>query len=200
MGLSLGGLTTTFAAYHRDLRDPRLGAAVSIAGPTAFLEQAFFQTATLPFMMIAGSADAIIPYRDNAAPIPDKVDNARLVTLQNGSHVGFANIARIFMRWFHHPDKPLCPLLLRSLERGQDGAEPILPPDADIGISSAGQPPCAMETFERAMRPAVQQMLTRLALLTFLEGTFANDPARRKQMQRYLTEVFAEENSAVSVR
>lgn len=200
VGLSLGGLTTTFAAYHRDLRDPRLSAAVAIAGPTSFLQGKFFQTTTLPFMMIAGSADAIIPYGDNAAPIPDKVDNAKLVTLHNGSHVGFADVARFFMRWFHHPDELLCPMLLRSLERERDETEPILPPDADIGISSEGEPPCEMETFERAMRPAEQQMLTRLALFAFLEATFAEDPGRRQQMQRYLTEVLGNENPAVSVR
>lgn len=200
VGLSLGGLTTTFAAYHRDLRDQRLAAAVAIAGPTAFLERKFFQTTTLPFMMIAGSADAIIPYGDNAEPIPEKVHNGSLVTLHNGSHVGFADVARIYMRWFHHPDEPLCPMLLRSLEREQHEAGPILAPDADVGISSEGEPPCEMETFERAMRPAEQQMLTSLALFAFLESTFADDTTRRQQMQRYLTEGFPAENPAVSVR
>lgn len=33
MGLSLGGMTATLAAFHPRLRDPRIGAAVSIAGP-----------------------------------------------------------------------------------------------------------------------------------------------------------------------
>lgn len=200
VGLSLGGLTSTFAAYHRQLRDPRLAAAVSIAGPTAFLEPKFFRSRNLPFMMIAGTADAIIPYADNAAPIPDKVEEGRLLTLQHGSHVGFADVARIFMRWFHHPDAPLCPLLLRSLERAAAEAEPILAPNAEIGISSAGGVPCQMETFERAMRPAEQQMLTRLGLFAFLEATFARTPARREHMTRYLTEVFAEEHPAVSLR
>ncbi|MCC5884936.1 MAG: hypothetical protein JJT88_00710 [Gammaproteobacteria bacterium] len=200
VGLSLGGLTTQFAAYHRDLRDPRLSAAVSIAGPSSFLEAKFFETASLPFLMIAGSADAIIPYGDNATPIPDKVDNGQLVTLHNGSHVGFADVARIYMRWLRHPDKPLCPLLLRSLERQSDEAEAVLAPDPDLGISTAGELPCAMEDFERAMRPADQQMFTRLALYAFLERTFAHSAARRQEMEHFLTEVFALENPEVSVR
>lgn len=200
VGLSLGGLTTTFAAYHRDLRDPRLAAAVSIAGPSSFLEPRFFETASIPFMMIAGSADAIIPYGDNAAPIPDKVSNSQLVTLHQGSHVGFADVARIYMRWFRHPDKPLCPLLLRSLDRESEEAEQMLAPDPDLGISTAGEPPCSMEHFERAMRPAEQQMLTRLALYAFLEQSFADDAAQRQQMARYLAAVLADENPAVSVR
>ncbi len=200
VGLSLGGLTTKFSAYHRDLHDPRLRAAVSIAGPSSFLEPKFFETTSLPFLMIAGSADAIISYEDNAAPIPDKVDNGQLVTLHNGSHVGFADVARIYMRWFRHPDKPLCPLLLRSLERQGDAADAILAPDPDLGISTAGEPPCAMENFERAMRPAEQQMLTRLALYAFLERTFADSAERRQAMEHYLTETFAHENPEVSVR
>ena len=35
MGLSLGGLTTTLVAFHPTLGDPRIRAAVSIAGPSA---------------------------------------------------------------------------------------------------------------------------------------------------------------------
>ncbi len=200
VGLSLGGLTTQFAAYHRDLRDPRLAAAASIAGPSAFLERRFFQTTDMPFMMIAGTADAMVPYEDNAAPIPDKVDNGLLVTLHNGSHVGFAGVSSTYMRWFRHPDRWVCPLLLRGLDREDDEAEPILVPDSDLGISTAGELPCTMETFERAMRPADQQMLTRLALYAFLEQALADDPDRQRQMARYLTEVFAMENPPATVR
>jgi hypothetical protein len=49
IGLSLGGLTTTLAAFHPWLRDPRIAAAVSIAGPAAMFSPAFFATADVPF-------------------------------------------------------------------------------------------------------------------------------------------------------
>lgn len=200
VGLSLGGLTTQFAAFHRHLLEPRLKAAVSIAGPSSFLESDFFESNTIPFLMIAGSADAIIPYETNAAPIPDKVSNGRLVTLQHGSHVGFADPARLYMRWFHHPDRPLCPLLLRSLDRQSSETEPLLAADPALGVTEPEELPCAMEDFPRAMRPAVQQMLTRLALLAFLDEVFADSEGRRHDMARYLNDVFASENPAVSVR
>jgi hypothetical protein len=57
----------------------------------------------------------------------------------------------------------------------------------------------AMTSFPRAMRPAQQQMLTRLAVYAFLESQFANSPERRQQMIRYLASVFAAENKSVSV-
>jgi predicted dienelactone hydrolase len=202
VGLSLGGLTTQLAAYHRDVREPRLAAAVSIAGPSAFLERTFFQTRDMPFMMIAGSTDAIVPYEANAEPIPGKVGNGWLVTLDQGSHVGFAGAsANRFFRWAEHPDKVICPLLLRNLDRNgsDDCVAPILAPDPAIGISTSGAAPCTKQTFARAMRPADQQMLTRLAVYAFLEKVFARDAERRRQMDRYLATQFASENPAAAV-
>ncbi|MEX0904067.1 MAG: hypothetical protein WDZ76_15260 [Pseudohongiellaceae bacterium] len=199
VGLSLGGLTTHLAGFHRDARDERLSAAVSIAGPSAVLERTFFETANIPFMMIAGSSDAIVPYQANAAPIPSKVDDSLLVTLDRGSHTGFAGIASVLFRWFHHPDELVCPLLLDGLSSEGNQAEPMLVPDPRLGISNSNVVPCTMETFDRAMRPAEQQMLTRLAVYAFLESVFAADTERRQQMEAYLRTVFAQENFAAQV-
>jgi len=200
VGLSLGGLTTQLVAFHRDVRDPRLNAAVSIAGPSTFLEPRFFETSDIPFMMIAGSADAAIPYATNAAPIPSKANGSLLVTLDQGSHVGFAGMSATFFRWFRHPDQLICPLLLNNLDLEASQAEPILTADAEIGISISEEVPCMTETFNRAMRPADQQMLTRLALYAFLEQEFSHDTEQRQQMQRYLKIGFEAENPAVRVK
>jgi predicted dienelactone hydrolase len=205
VGLSLGGLTTQLAAYHREVRDPRLGAAASIAGPSAQLETRFFETADLPFLMIAGSTDAIVPYDTNAAPIPAKAANSLLVTLDQGSHVGFASAATTLFRWADHPDSVVCPMLLRSLRNGSGEGPRGLEPDADLGIvaagaaEAAGAAPCTIERFDRAMRPGDQQMLTRLALYAFLENVFSADPERRRQMAEFLETGLAAEHSAVTV-
>src|SRR5271154_1614259 len=58
VGLSLGGLTTELVAFDPKLRDPRIRAAVSMAGPTQFLMPEFFESNTA-FMYIGGTADAI---------------------------------------------------------------------------------------------------------------------------------------------
>lgn len=201
VGLSLGGLTTQLAAYHPEARDPRIQTAVSIAGPSAMLEREFFQTANMPFMMVGGTDDAIVPYDMNAAPMPDKVNNSLLVTLEGGSHVGFVTIASTFLRWFDHPDALVCPMLLAGLENG-GGSRPetIMTPNPAIGISATVSEPCPSDNFNRAMRPGQQQMLTRLAVYAFLERTFAADPSRRQAMQMYLESGLAEENAEVSIR
>ena len=196
-GLSLGGLTSQLTAFHRDSRDPRIAAAVSIAGPTVFLTPRFFSTSNMPFMMIAGTADAVVPYAAHAAPIPQKSPQSLLVTLQGGTHMGFTSMASSLMRWFHHTDELACPMLLSRLENGNAPAVEVLLPDAGIGISANAAMPCTMTEFERAMRPSEQLMLTRLAMLSFLESVFAADPARRELMETFLTRELAQEQSSV---
>lgn len=197
-GLSLGGLTTQIAAFHRDARDPRIVAAASIAGPAEFLTPTFFSTSNMPFMMIAGTRDAVIPYEENALPILDKAPQSVLVSLEGGSHTGFARIASTLMRWLDHPDKLICPMLTRGLENGRQAGEPSIAPDARIGISVAQGERCAMTEFGRAMRPGEQQMLTRLAMYVFLESVFAKQPARRTQMESYLLNDLPREQSSIT--
>ncbi|MEQ8515619.1 MAG: hypothetical protein RIC38_08445, partial [Chromatocurvus sp.] len=79
MGISLGGLTATLAGYHPQLRDARVGAVLSIAGPTVFLTPAFFPARPLPFLMLAGDADALVPWTMNARPVPEKIPGGQLV-------------------------------------------------------------------------------------------------------------------------
>lgn len=81
-GLSLGGMTTTLAAYHPRVRDPRIRAAASIAGPFELFGRAFFAGSQLPFMMLAGDIDAMVPYGGNALPVLERVNNAWLVTVE----------------------------------------------------------------------------------------------------------------------
>jgi predicted dienelactone hydrolase len=85
-GISLGGMTTTLAAFHPEKRDPRIGAALSIAGPTAPFTETFFTHAEVPFLMLAGDVDAMVPYDSNAAPVPEVIPGGQLVTLASGSH------------------------------------------------------------------------------------------------------------------
>ena len=60
MGLSLGGMTSTLAAFHPRSADLRISAAVSIAGPVFVFGPAFYESRDIPFMMIASPIDAMI--------------------------------------------------------------------------------------------------------------------------------------------
>ncbi len=201
MGLSLGGMTSTLAAFHPDLRDDRIGVAVSIAGPSAMFTPAFFETADVPFLMIAGDADAIVPYPENAASLPERAPRSGLVTLRDGSHVGFADIARYTSRWSRHGDTFACGALMGAVAEDADlGDVPGLG-GLDQGVDQGqGGRPCDPLPTGRSMRPARQQMLTILAAFSFFESRFAEEAAARRRAADYLATELAGENEDVTVR
>ncbi|MYB18520.1 MAG: hypothetical protein F4Y16_05985 [Holophagales bacterium] len=201
MGLSLGGMTSTLAAFHPELRDDRIGAAVSIAGPSAMFTPAFFETAEVPFLMIAGDADAIVPYPENAASLPERAPRSGLVTLKDGSHVGFADIARYTSRWSRHGDTLACGALMGAVTEDADlGDVPGLG-GLDQGVArDQGGRLCDPLPSVRSMRPARQQMLTTLAAFSFFESRFAAEAAERKRAADYLATELSGENEDVTVR
>ena len=202
MGLSLGGMTTTLAAFHPRLRDPRLVTAVSIAGPSAMFTPSFFETADVPFLMIAGDADGIVGYDANAASLLARAPGARLVTLRGGSHAGFAEIARYVFRWVSNPDTLACRALAGALTDAGAGEGLAVAGLGDVndGVDqSRGDTPCQRPSTERAMRPARQQTLTTLAAFAFFQSQFAVDVATRRHAETYLDTILARENPDASV-
>jgi dienelactone hydrolase len=206
LGLSLGGLTTELVAFDPHLKDPRIRAAISMAGPSQFLTQEFFAGNTVPFMYIGGTADAIVPYEQNALPMPKKYKDGILVTLESGSHVGFIDMAPRIFRWMQNPDKLGCAGTMRALRAAQEGsttgkplptlAELIGGPGVDATASTA---PCKTDNFARAMRPARQHTLVMLAIYSFLESEFSKSQTVQNEMHYYLFKQFSAENSDVSV-
>ena len=196
LGLSLGGLTTTLVSFHPRLRDPRIHAALSIAGPGAIFDARFFATADLPFLMVAGTGDAMVDFELNAAPIPHKIARGGLLAIQNASHAGFAAIADGFpLRLLDNPDSLGCFALSGNLE-----ARKVENPFAGIGgpedgVVFADPPalPCQRGVPEVALAAGRQQMITRLAALAFFESVFSPDPALRAAHDGYLRETLARE-------
>jgi hypothetical protein len=193
-GLSLGGFTATVATFHPTLRDPRISAAVSIAGPSAMFAQRFFANARVPFLMIAGDADAIVDYAANAAPIPSKLAHGgALLTLAGGSHTGFSPMADGVMRVFGNPDRIGCAALSRTLKLA-----PRENPFVGLGgeehgvLAQTEQPlPCANGAPARALAAGRQLMITTLALRAFLESAWESDAAKRDGSARFLAEALA---------
>jgi len=206
LGLSLGGLTTELVGFDPKLRDPRIRAAISMAGPSQFLTPEFFAGDSLPLMYIGGTGDAIVPYRENAEPLPKKYQNSILVTLSAGSHVGFVDMAPALFRWLDNPDKLGCVGLMYGLKKAQQGSKTgkPLPNLGELlpgpGIDATAAPaPCRNREYARAMRPARQHTLVTLAIYSFLESQFSSSPAIRSQMHDYLMEQFSRENQDASV-
>jgi pimeloyl-ACP methyl ester carboxylesterase len=199
-GTSLGGLTSTLATFHRRMRDPRIAAAISIAGPSSMFTAEFFAGNDVPYLVIFGDGDVIVPYAANATPILDKYRNTTLVSLHNGSHAGFAQPAATLMRFIANPDRIGCRAVLEGLkddlavQNNQfmailGGAEDGVKSDTRINI-------CTSPPIPVAMQAARQHMFTTLASYAFLESVFASDQQSRDAARHYLQQTLAAENSS----
>jgi predicted dienelactone hydrolase len=188
MGHSLGGLTATLAAFHPRLRDPRIAAAISIAGPMAMLEPRSFSTAAVPFLMIAGSADVVVDWRRNALVTLDRVPGGTLVLITGASHAGFDHGAAKLPRVVRNPDVFACWILARTLhlDAAVASVRGLLREDEGVDLDEV-RPPCLEPPPRTAMPPARQQMITTLAVAAFLESTFAATPDEQARARTYLT-------------
>jgi len=199
MGLSLGGMTTELVTFDPRMKDNRIRAAVSIAGPARMFTEKFFSFVNVPFMMIAGDSDAIVPYLYNAKPIREKDPGSVLVTIKGASHAGFAGISAILFRWANNPDRFGCSSMKGKVERNDTPFAALIDEKAGV-IASERQGYCVdYKHLPRAMRPAQQQMLATLATYSFFESLFNTDATQRLMFATYLQQTFANENKVVSV-
>lgn len=198
MGISLGGMTTTMVTYDPNRRDPRIDAAVSIAGPSSMFSKRFFNTTNISFMMLATEQDALVNYDENASPILDKISNATLVTIKGASHTGFADSARS-LRWMNNPDAIGCFIVMRNLDTEEKPWFHLLG-SAQDGIRDDIKPRlCEQDPLPAAMNPLHQHMLTLVAISSFFQGQFADSAQERDSNRRYLQETMAAELDDISV-
>lgn len=194
LGLSLGGLTTTLVAFHPEQADPRVRAAISIAGPGAMFGPDYFDSTEVPFLMIAGTHDAMIQYETNAVPIPERIRNGGLVTIEGASHAGFTALTAGPMRLLGNPDSLGCQALTPNLDF-EESADPFAMlggPEQGM-LDASGTPlPCEV-AFDDAMAPGRQHWLTTLAVRAFFESQFALDAEDRAAHARYLAETLPAE-------
>ncbi len=199
-GLSLGGLTTTLAAYHKELRDERIGAAISIAGPMSFFNKSYFETTDVPLMYIAGSIDAMVNYNANVTTLKEKMNDVIVVTIANGSHTGFADISEKIFRWNNNPDDVGCSFLLDHVHQSDDNPFAILGGE-DVGISfgNVDTMPCQDMPLPTAIAPGKQLLLTKVAVFSFLESQFGSNQEALVH-KNFLATTFAAENDEIEVK
>jgi predicted dienelactone hydrolase len=194
MGLSLGGLTTTLVAFHPKLRDERVRVAISIAGPSALFSRRFYESAEVSFLMIAGTDDAIVPYAANGPPILDRVPTGALLSIEGGSHVGFADVAASvpFLRFSHNPDGIGCWYLDSHLDLSPEALDEealwreLGGPEYGVLPVAELPRPCASADLPRSIRPPRQQIITALAVRAFFEREFGEGEAKRRAASQYL--------------
>ena len=190
-GYSLGGLTTNLATYHVRLRDPRVSAALTIAGLSAMFSPQFFATTDIPYLAIAGTADALLAFQGHAADIPSRVGNASLVAIDGGSHLGFIGLADPLFRFMHNPDTIGCEGVLATLEDDPNAAFDALGTVAEGVDLQRGVPEICGYGFAEAVHPGRQRMITQIAVLSFFESVFNEDETRRSAAQRQLSQSLA---------
>ena len=190
-GFSLGGLTTLLATYHRDLRDPRIRAALAMAAPGGCMfTPTFFQTTPTPLLLLHGDSDVLAPIRYNAKRSyhfagPPK----QLVRLRNGSHSGFSGFALGFDQ-SQHFDAIGCTGLADIF----DDFDPANPfpglGGVEVGIHpnpSRCRKPCSDPVpADPAMLAAQHHYLTKIVTAGFLDGELRDDAAARCYLQRSL--------------
>lgn len=197
-GVSLGGLTTTLATFHHSLRDPRIAAAISIAGPSSIFTADFYASTDVPFLMIYGDSDAIVPYDVNAIPAHQAHPGSILVTLKQASHAGFAQPASTIMRFIKNPDEVGCSTMQEEVTGDIDHQMEkfvALLGSAEDGIDMGARLTfCSSAPIPVAMEAARQHMFTTLAAYAFLQSVFAEGRAERSAARDYLLATLPEEN------
>ncbi len=199
LGASLGSLTSLLATYAPETGDPRIKAVATLAPPAGMLPSSFFAGSEVPLLVVAGTADGILPFEQNARVLFERANQVTLVTLHDGSHTGFSDVADPWFAWFRNPDDLSCPFIEGNLPDSRDVAEHLENriPGADPLV--IGDLPCTTEKSPRSLRPGRQQDLTLLAVTSFFEQHLAPDPTRREAMGQFLYQAFPAENAEVSV-
>ena len=177
-GTSLGGLTTYLSTYHPDLRDDRILAAVTLAGPSFMFTETFWGHADVPMLLVHGDIDAIIGYDDNAvATLGRAAPNAGLVTLLGGSHTGFASAAAL-LGFAQNPDEVGCQAIAGNIS--DDPGALLSFVDPELGIIDAEAPAmCTENPLPPAMAVADQHDITKLSIHAFFDLVLAADEGTR---------------------
>lgn len=188
VGLSLGGMTATLAAFDPRLRDPRIRAAVSIAGPLTVFGAPYFAGAAVDFLMVAGDADVVVDYATNAPLALERVPGGTLLTIAGASHAGFDDAAGGLLRVLGNPDTLACWWLdvTLDLHTGRDTLAELRGTGDGVLVPPVLPHPCQRRPPCGTLDPARQQLITQLAVGAFLDRVLAPDPARREAAARYL--------------
>ena len=198
-GISLGGLTTTLVSYHPTKRDPRIKAAVSIAGPSSSFSEKFYASADIPFLMLAADLDALVPYDVHALPILDRVPRSSLVTITGGTHLGFPAHTGI-LRWLDNADSVGCYAVLKNIDTEEEPWHELIG-TPEQGILYEDVPlPCESNPLPSGMNPLRQRMSPLLTVYSFFESHFNQDSEKRRYFDHFLHEIMPKEIPEVSVQ
>ena len=170
MGLSLGGLTTALVAFHPDLKDERIKAVVMMAPPLEmFSEQFYASNINVKSLVMSGSLDRVVPEQANANQVKARHPKGWFLSLDKGTHLGFANLGN-FLRWMENSDDLGCAMLDMMLSKLDlpERWDAVIPSAGSVLRDVATASPCP-ELPGKAMNGLKQQWLTRIAVGSFFD-------------------------------
>jgi pimeloyl-ACP methyl ester carboxylesterase len=88
IGHSDGGITAAGFAGNSCCADPRVGAAVVLAGAIGRFSGSWFTTASPPLLVMHGTADETNPVSSSRGVYAASPGPKRLVLVEGGSHIG----------------------------------------------------------------------------------------------------------------
>src|SRR4029450_9614714 len=114
--LSSGAITTLLATYDARWREPAIRAALPIAPPySCALTRRFFRTTRVPLLVLPGTSELLVPYRENGVRVFRHARGPRhLVLIDDGSHLGFVGFATSLPSTLHY-DGAGCAALFATL-------------------------------------------------------------------------------------
>lgn len=169
MGLSAGGLTVLLAAYHPILKIEGIQSAVAMAPVSCFLGPAIYGR-SLPTMIIAGTADELVPIEGPKQVFQNAPPPVTLLKLLGGTHSGFMDREVPFV---NNTDTRACQELL-SFDPTASTAAFAAAITSGIGpgaINPTGCTPLCSQQFTQTMGATRQLRLTRAATLAHFEAT-----------------------------
>ena len=118
----------------------------------------------------------------------ERAPGSSLLVINGGSHLGFAGIADPAFRFMDNPDGIACTAVLGVLD-DQSSVDYSLFGETDEGVDTALASPeiCGDMPPPEAIHPGRQIMITLIALSSFFESVFAEDPMRRQQAWEQLS-------------
>jgi len=170
MGLSLGGLTTALVSFHPDLKDERIKAAVMMAPPLeTYSEQFYASNIQVKSLVMSGSLDRVVPEQVNATQVQARHPNGWFLSIDKGTHLGFANLGNP-LRWMENSDDLGCVMLSITLPKLNlpERWDAVIPNTGGILRDIATAPPCP-DLPGKAMNGLKQQWLTRIAVGSFFD-------------------------------
>lgn len=175
VGLSAGGLTVLLAAYHPTLRIPDIDAAVAHAPVSCFLGAPAYAPRSLPMLIVAGTADELVPPEGPRRAFSLAPPPVILAELLGGTHSGFLNAERPFVE---NSDDIECERLLAA---GPQQGDAAFAASINAGAPGAFDPSgCStgicQQQFLQTMGATRQQKLTRAATLAHFEAELRDDP------------------------